>query len=288
VTGGTGGMVTGGTGGMVTGGTGGMVTGGTGGAATGGSGGAVTGGSGGAANDDPAPVFDGSTGYVEIPDDDVFSEPTAGAITVEAWIRPDSMAMPNVEGTGYVHWMGKGEPGQHEWVARMYQEGNSEGRANRISFYSFNLTGGLGAGSYFQDAVTPGEWIHYAGEFDAGDTYIFKNGVQRDTDPLSGYSITPANGSAPVRIGTRDLSSFFQGSIARVAVYSACLPAAQLAAHYAESSHQAYDTLVLSEPSLIAYYRLDETTGTVAVDARGGRDGTYHGGVTLAGATWRR
>jgi hypothetical protein len=36
----------------------------------------------------------------------------------------------------------------------MYQDGNRENRANRISFYSFNLTGGLGAGSYFQDPVT--------------------------------------------------------------------------------------------------------------------------------------
>ena len=173
---------------------------------------------------DGAPVFDGTSGYVEIPDDNLFSEPTSGAITVEAWMRPDSTAMPRDESGGYVHWMGKGVSGQHEWVARMYQDGNSEGRENRISFYSFNLTGGLGAGSYFQDTVTVGGWIHYAGEFDDVNTYIFKNGVLRDMDPLSGYDIVPGNGTAPVRIGTRDFDSFFQGSVARVAIYRRACP----------------------------------------------------------------
>jgi hypothetical protein len=264
---------------------------GSGGAGASGRGGAIAGASGSAgsaAASDGAPVFDGTSGYVEIPDDNLFSEPTSGAITVEAWMRPDSTAMPRDESGGYVHWMGKGVSGQHEWVARMYQDGNSEGRENRISFYSFNLTGGLGAGSYFQDTVTVGGWIHYAGEFDDVNTYIFKNGVLRDMDPLSGYSIEPGNGTAPVRIGTRDFNSFFQGSVARVAIYSTRLPAAKLVAHYAAADAAAYDAMVLAEPSLVGYWRLDDAAGTVAVDARGGHDGSYHGGVTLRGATWRR
>jgi hypothetical protein len=266
-------------------------TGGGGVAGTGGRGGAIAGAggsAGSAAASDGAPVFDGTSGYVEIPDDNLFSEPTSGGITVEAWMRPDSTAMPRDESSGYVHWMGKGVSGQHEWVARMYQDGNSEGRENRISFYSFNLTGGLGAGSYFQDTVTVGGWIHYAGEFDDVNTYIFKNGVLRDMDPLSGYSIVPGNGTAPVRIGTRDFASFFQGSVARVAIYSTRLPAATLVAHYAATDAAAYDVMVLAERSLVGYWRLDDAAGTVAVDARGGHDGSYHGGVTLRGATWRR
>jgi hypothetical protein len=236
---------------------------------------------------DAAPVFDGVSGYVEIPDADVFSQPTSGALTVEAWIRPDSTSMSKPESSGYVHWMGKGVPGQHEWVARMYQDGNRENRANRISFYSFNLTGGLGAGSYFQDPVTPGGWIHYAGEFDDVNAFIFKNGVLRDQDRLSGYSITPRNGTAPVRIGTRDFGSFFQGSVSRVAIYSTRLPAATLAAHAAITDFRAYDAAVLSEASLVGYWRLGETTGTVAADAKGAHHATYQGGVKLGEAKWR-
>ena len=231
-------------------------------------------------------MFDGATGYVEIPDADVFSEATTGALSVEAWMRPDTLAMPNAESSGYVHWMGKGTSGQHEWVSRMYQQGNSEMRENRISFYSFNLTGGLGAGSYFQDPVTAGQWIHYVGTFDDTRTYIFKNGVQRDSDLLSDYDITPQNGTAPVRIGTRDLNSFFQGAIARVAIYNVRLSEQQVTAHFAAAAAGSYDQAVLAEPSLVAFYRLDETSGTVAMDGKGSRHGTYRGNVVLGGATW--
>ena len=235
---------------------------------------------------DRAPVFDGTSGYIEIPDDDAFSQPTYGALTVEAWLRPDSLSMPEREGSGYVHWIGKGESGEHEWVGRMYQTGNSEGRNNRISFYSFNLEGGLGAGSYFEDDLTAGEWIHYAGTFDDARTYIFRDGVQRDSDLLSGYDIVPMNGSAPVRIGTRDENSFFEGSIARVAIYGARLTEEQLAAHVAARGDGTYDAVVLAEPSLIAYWPLDETSGAVAHDVVGGRDGAYAGGVDVGGTTW--
>jgi hypothetical protein len=234
----------------------------------------------------PAPLFNGTNAYVEIPDDDAFSQPTHGALTVEGWMRPDSLSMPRREGSGYVHWMGKGMAGQHEWVSRMYQQGNSEMRANRISFYAFNLEGGLGAGSYFEDAVTPGEWIYYVGAFDGARVYIYKNGTPRDSDLLSGYDITPRNGGAPVRIGTRDLGSYFQGSIARVAIYGARLTDAQVMAHWRARASGAYDATVLGEPSLVAFYKLDETSGTVARDSKGARHGTYRGGVTVGGATW--
>ena len=232
-----------------------------------------------------APVFDGESGYVEIPDADIFSEPTTGELSVEAWMRPDSLDMPNRESSGYVHWMGKGVSGQHEWVSRMYQQGNDEDRANRISFYSFNLSGGLGAGSYFQDDVRVGEWIHYVGTFDDERTTIYKNGEERDSDLLSGYDITPENGTAPVRLATRDRNSYFQGAIARVAIYSTRLSESRIAAHYAAAG-SGYDAVILAEPSLVAYYRLDETSGTTAKDAKGDHDGAYHGGVELGAADW--
>lgn len=261
----------------------------SGGAAGDGGGAAGQAGSGGSAEasaPSPAPVFDGKTGYVGIHDADVFSESTAGALTVEAWMRPDSTSMPAQTSGGYVHWMGKGGPGEQEWVARMYQDGNSAGRDNRISFYAFNLSGGLGAGSYFQDPVTSGQWIQYVGEIDGKNTLIFKNGAQRDKDPLSGYSITPKNGTSPVRIGTRQKETFFQGSIARVSFYKTALAPARVLAHYQARTAGDYDAVVLAEPSLVAFYRLDETTGTVAHDALGKHNGSYHGGVALGATSW--
>ena len=47
-----------------------------------------------------------------------------------------------------------------------------------------------------------------------------------------------------------------------------------------------YDAVILAEPSLVAYYRLDETSGTTAEDAKGDHDGSYEGGVELGAASW--
>jgi hypothetical protein len=175
--------------------------------------------------------------YVEIADDDAWSQPTTGALTVVAWIQPDSLSMPAQEGSGYIHWMGKGEPNEHEWAARMYQSGNSEGRENRISFYAFNRDGGQGNGSYFQDPVIPGVWIMVAGIMNLTEVAIFKNGVQRDRDPLNqsvsgGPVITPENCSAPLRLGTRDMNCYFQGALDEVAIFRRELTATGLAALY--------------------------------------------------------
>src|SRR5712692_1625571 len=82
--------------------------------------------------------FNGTSDYVQVPDSPDFSVATTGALTVSAWMKPDTLTFPVTESTGYVYWMGKGESGQQEWVFRMYSQGNSENRENRISFYVFN------------------------------------------------------------------------------------------------------------------------------------------------------
>ena len=192
-------------------------------------------------NGDTAPVFDGATNYVTVTDNDSLSVSTTGKFTIEAWIRPDTLQFAHQEGSGYVYWLGKGEPGNHEYTMRMYSQTNSENRPNRISGYGFNPSGGLGVGSYFQDTVTAGTWIHVvfvintvntSGSYPTGYTKIYKNGSQRDQDSLSSLSIVPQNKDAPLRIGTRDLNSFFQGAIGKVAIYNYELTPYQVLQHY--------------------------------------------------------
>jgi hypothetical protein len=179
-------------------------------------------------NGDNATVLDGATQYLEITNDGTLSVANTGILSIEAWMRPDVLEFAHTEGSGYVHWLGKNTSGESEYAARIYSFTNQENRPNRISGYSFNLSGGLGAGSYFQDTVVTGQWIHYvlvinsvntSAAYPTGYTKLYKNGVQRDQDSLSDYSITPAHGTAPLRIGTTSLDSFFQGAIAKVAVY---------------------------------------------------------------------
>lgn len=177
--------------------------------------------------------FDGSD-YIEIPDADNLSPSNSGEkMTVAFWMNPVTFDFTG-ENQGYVNFLGKGTSGNQEWTFRMYnataQDGGS--RAKRVSFYGFNLAGGLGAGSYFQDDLNPNEWIFVTGVIDGSNTNIYKNGVLRDSDSLSGYSINMGNGGAPVRIGTRDLASYFQGSIDNVRVYNRALSAEEITQLY--------------------------------------------------------
>lgn len=187
-------------------------------------------------NGDRATVFDGRSQYLEVAPHAHLSVPTTGSLTLETWIRPDTLQFPQSQ-DGYVHFAGKGEPGAQEYVFRMYNRASD--RPSRISAYAFNPDGGLGSGSYFQDSVTVGEWIHVAAvintrssaSYPDGYVKIYKNGQLRDTDSLRDYSIEPVAGPAPLRIGTRDLNSFFQGAIAKFAVYDYEVDAATLAQH---------------------------------------------------------
>lgn len=191
-------------------------------------------------NGDLAQQFDGTRQYVQFPDAADLSVTRTGRLTIEAWMRPHTLQFPNQEGSGYVHWLGKGVSGQHEYVARMYSKVNSENRPNRISGYAFNLSGGLGVGSYFQDSITTTQWIHVvivintvdtSPAFPTGYTRIYRDATLRDTDSLAALNIKPGNGTAPFRVGTRDLASFFHGRIGKVAVYDYDLTRADIQAH---------------------------------------------------------
>lgn len=186
-------------------------------------------------NGDRATVFDGFTQYVEVASSSALSVRRGGALTVEAWVRPDVLNFPSQESDGYVHWAGKGETNQHEYVLRMYSKNNSANRPNRVSGYVFNLDGGLGSGSYFQDTLTAGQWMHVAMVIQTrtrpGTVSLYKNGVLRKTTPLSQFDVTPRPGNAPLRIATRDFGSFFKGGIGKFAVYAYPLTVARMQEH---------------------------------------------------------
>jgi hypothetical protein len=191
-------------------------------------------------NGEAAAHFDGASEYLEIPSTHALSIATTGALTFEAWLRPDKLQFPHAEAEGFVYWLGKGQAGEQEYAGRMYSLANSVDRPNRISGYAFNPSGGFGSGSYFQDALTRGQWIHVAVTFNTAPTEafptgyvrIYRDGVLRDTTALGQFAVHPVAGNAPLRIGTRDLHSFFDGAIGKVAVYGYELTAARLQVHF--------------------------------------------------------
>ena len=61
----------------------------------------------------------GADSYVEIASIADYGIPTTGALSVAAWMRPDTLNFSHWEETGYVYWIGKGDSGQQEWAFRM-------------------------------------------------------------------------------------------------------------------------------------------------------------------------
>jgi hypothetical protein len=193
---------------------------------------------------DRAARFDGRTAFVEVPSDPSYSQPASGkGLTVEAWIKPSTLEFKGETNDPYVLWLGKGERGQFEWALRLYSRKSS--RPNRISAYLFNRSGGLGAGAFVEEPLKANEWIHIVACFEPGSranpkagVSIFKNGALRGSPATqrgalySSFDIVPQAGNAPVRIGTRNSTSFFAGDIDEVAIYPRVLDAAEIAAHF--------------------------------------------------------
>lgn len=205
--------------------------------------------------------------YIEIPNSADFSVPTTGELTVSAWLRPATLVFRKTEGqheSRYIHWLGKGEKNQQEWIFRMYSQDTLDGRENRISFYVFNPEGGEGIGSYFQDSLQVGEWIHVVGVADSQRTYIYRDGAPRDSDTYAG-TIMPQVGTAPLRIGTRDLHSFFQGEIREVRIWNRRLTDTEIADLYNSGS--------IPSNGLVAEYLL---TQDIAPDSAGKHNGIIY------------
>lgn len=196
-------------------------------------------------NGDTATSFDGVDQYFEATSSDLLSPVPTGELTVEAWMRPDTLQFAEAEREGYVHWLGKGEAGEHEFAARIYNLSNSVDRPSRVSGYSFEAAGGLGAGSFFEDELVPGQWVHYVfvintkertDEFPDGYTKIYRDGILRAKNNLSihGNSIQPDRTRAPFRVATRDFESFFNGAVGKVSLYDRELAPVTICAHTAQ------------------------------------------------------
>jgi hypothetical protein len=230
----------------------------------------------------PAPpatylTFNGAGAHADVASGPGMSVGARG-LTIAVWMRPDSLAFASTEGSlssqRYVYWLGKGQKSHTEWMFRMYSLTNPGPRANRISFYVFNPGGGRGCGAYFQDPIRAGEWMFVAGVVDSGaqTVSIYKNGVLRHTDSYASLDPGPRAGSAPVRIGSGDLSSYFKGAIARLRIWSRPLSDVEIRGLFESDSTPA--------DGLTTQLLLDDGDGTTARDSIGGHD------AALVDATW--
>jgi len=186
---------------------------------------------------DGAFEFDGLDSYIEIADSDDFSPNyTNNRFSVSFWVKFNDVSFVG-EGAynDYKNYLGKSTwGGGYEWEFRQYNSSNLENRGNRLSFYAFNITGGLGSGNYVQENITLGEWMHLVGTINGTHTAIYRNGVFKGTSPLSSYGINLKNGNSSLRIGTTDFTTFLNGSIDEFRAYNKTLNSSEIFDIYSE------------------------------------------------------
>jgi hypothetical protein len=207
-----------------------------------------------------APFFDGALGSVlTIPNDPQYSQPSANALTVAAWLCPLTLDNANVVGAQdkFVHYIEKAvaEAVDAEWALRFYNRNQPNGtRHSRLSFYTFNLGSPAheGNGSYMEYGLskndeTPialGQWVFAVGEaepwtndFSTGCA-LWKQGVaakREKADKYAAYNVRPQHGSGSITVGGSQETGF-KGAIAHLAIWNRLLSGDEIASIWTAGS----------------------------------------------------
>lgn len=125
--------------------------------------------------------------------------------------------------------------------------------------------------------VADNKWHHVVLVVTATQTFMYCDGVLTDTFAQT----KPAQVAGTVSIGFAIITSeYWRGSLDEVAIYPTALTPQQILRHYVAAQPQTYANQVILDGAS-AYWRLNETSGTTAVDSVAGNNGTISGGVTL-------
>ena len=207
--------------------------------------------------------FDGANGYVQVPHD---ANLNAYPFTAAAWFRTSDTANV-VQGivSKYMDASGNG------WSVVVQ---NSHLRAfyyRTFSNYAVDVTSAA--------SVADGDWHHAALTVDASGGKLFLDGAQVGAGSWVGGAGAPT-GTEPLQIGRYyTYAQRFLGTIDEVTVWSRALAASEIAA-------RRNLPLAGNEANLVAYWRLDESTGTITKDATGhGYNGSLISSPIWTGST---
>jgi hypothetical protein len=184
----------------------------------------------------------------------------AGAISIEAWVRPDTR-----EGVRSILTHGAVTVPPRETGLRM----------NGGSYEVFSNNGSTHAASSLIPASDIGRWVHLAGVYEGGVWKLYRNGVLVASNADATGAVTAPSGWA---IGSRPTNSdrMFDGRIDEVRLWNRARGAAEIAADFTHA-------LVGNEAGLVGYWRLDDGAGSTATDSSPlGNHGTL-----VNGPVWR-
>ncbi len=174
--------------------------------------------------------FNGLNSYIELENPAVLN--FSGAITLEAWIRPD--ALPGSFGDIIAH--GVNDTGNAEMMMRLdgndsYEVGSWDG----ISGHGTSASAPAGD-------VGNGNWVHLVGTYDGSNWNLYRNGVLAASaaDGTGSLPVNNANWAIGARGRWKNGPGFptsgqdrqFTGGIDEVAIYNYALSSNRVAVHY--------------------------------------------------------
>jgi hypothetical protein len=180
--------------------------------------------------------LDGSGDYVEIPDSSALKP---ARVTVEAWVRFDSLDTPIVSqfgapGLQYILFKKNSRTFNFEAYALRKQR---DGGIDRLAFSVADVNGSGGNNvAYSTTPVTVGQFYHVVGTYDGSSVKLYVNGVLEGQSPVS---ITIDYGTRPVFIGTSGETVFdgkLNGVVDEASLYNRALDANEIAGLHAAGS----------------------------------------------------
>lgn len=252
--------------------------------------------------------FDGTNDKITIADSATFS--FTGDFTISAWVKHSGAAETSSGGEGWRIISQQPISSGSHFLLRIL---DSSGGTNGLAQFSFNTGSGIHTVNSTTN-VKDGNWHLITGMRQGSDILMYIDDALENT--VSGVETGTYNISAPTYISSYKggPEEYFSGYIDDIKIYSRALSAADVAALYEASFNCAPpagktgemifndDTKLMqycngndwvtigsppaSEPrGIIAHLKLDETSGTTAVDSIGSASGTMSGGLTGADNT---
>lgn len=203
--------------------------------------------------------FDGDGDFINFGDKDVFSANFSGELSVSAWVKLNNLDTRQTP-------VSKGSSSNFEWDIRLDTDGTA-------TAWIYTSAGGtVVSTSSTSGLIVPNKWYHVAFTYTNSSKTLnfYLNGNLIDQSTGSG---TYTNGGANLQIGERSNtgSGDVDGYIDEVKIYPYVRTAAEIKQDYALGAGTvlgSQDQSFLSD-GLLAYWPLDETSGTTFADASG-------------------
>jgi len=224
--------------------------------------------------------FDGTDDHVEVPASTAWSTVSAASpLSASFWFYPTRMGGTGPDPTLSTMLLSDNTRADggfqlpDSWWSEYYQDG---------ALVFMLWTGGGTAYSVYSQVPTLTQWIHVDGAYDGTTQKLFVDGqVVASATPSVSLSVGSrkvmiGSGVCPVDSNNYDCrAGFFEGRIDEIAIWNVARTDAQIAAGTATR-------LQGSESGLVAYWRLDDGSGTSAADSTG----SGHTRTLVNGPSW--